>query len=126
MYKHEMRGPWQRLRSNDCVKSFIAVAVANFFPRIRCVKHKQHDQSEPGVFKGEFRCTELLCLCSKTHCCYDVTSNKLKFSNKCLNKRVLEQSDDGPLQKFLRVLNENVKVTSSNRGLRTKSLCCYL
>ena len=60
----------------------------------------------------------MLCLCSKTYCCYDVTSMKLKFSRKCLNKRVLEQSGDGPPEKYQRVLNEKVNVTSNNRGFR--------
>ena len=117
----EMRAEWQRLRSNDCVDSFIADDVANFFPRICCVKHKQRKR-EPGLFKEEFRCTEMLCLCSKTYCCYDVTSNKLKFSSKGLNKRVLEQSGDGPLEKYRRVLDEKINVTSNNRGFRTINL----
>ena len=86
----ETRAEWQRLRSNDSVDTFTADAVANFFARICCVKHKQHDKREPGLFKEEFRCTEMLSLCSKTCCCYDTTSNKLKFSSKGLNKRVLE------------------------------------
>ena len=38
----EMRAEWQILRSNDCVDSFTADALANFFPRTCCVKHKQH------------------------------------------------------------------------------------
>ena len=53
----EMREESQRLRSNDCVDIFTADAVANFFPRTCCVKHKQHDKREPGLFKEEFRCT---------------------------------------------------------------------
>ena len=89
-----MRAEWQRLRSNHCVDNFTAVAVANFFPGICCVKHKKHDKREPGLFKEEFRCREMLCLCSKTYCCYDVTTNKLKFCSKGLNKRILEQSGD--------------------------------
>ena len=36
----EMRAEWHRLRSNDCVDSFTADALANFFPRTFCVKHK--------------------------------------------------------------------------------------
>ena len=36
----EMRADWQRLRSNDCVYSFTADAVANSFPRTCCIKHK--------------------------------------------------------------------------------------
>ena len=53
----EMRAEWHRLRSNDCVDSLTADAVANFFSRTCCVKHKQHDKREPGLFKEEFRCT---------------------------------------------------------------------
>ena len=117
----ERRAEWQKLRSIDCVDSFTADAVAHFFPRTCCVKHKQHDKREPGLFKEEFRCTETLCLCSKTYCCYDITSNKLKFSSKGLNKRVLEQSGDGPMEKYRRVLNEKVNVTSNNRRFRTNN-----
>ena len=117
----EMKAEWQRLRSNDCVDNFTADAVANFFPRTCCVKHKQHDEREPGLFKEEFRCKELLCLRSKTYCCYDVTSSKLNFSTKGLDKRVLEQNGDGPLQKYRRVLNEKVSVTSNNRVFRTNN-----
>ena len=117
----EMRAEWQRLRSNDCVDSFTADAVANFFPRPCCIKHKQHDKREPGLFDEEFRFTETLCLCNKTYCCYDVTSNELKFSSEGFNKRVLEQSGNGPLQKYRRVLNEKVNVISDSRVLRTNN-----
>ena len=72
----ETGAEWQRLRSNDCVDTFTADVVSIFFPRTYCVKHKQHDKRGSGPFKEEFRCTEMLCLCSKTYCC-------------CLNKRVL-------------------------------------
>ena len=72
-----------------------------------CKTKKRHDKREPGIFKEEFRRTEMLCLCSKTYCCYDVTSNKPKFSSKGLNKRVLEQSGDGPLEHYRRVLKES-------------------
>ena len=47
----EMKAEWQRLRSNDSVDSFTVDAVANFFPRTCCVKHKQHDKKELGLFK---------------------------------------------------------------------------
>ena len=55
----EMRAEWQRLRSNDCVDNFTADALANFFPRTSCVNYKQHDNREPGLFKEEFRCTDV-------------------------------------------------------------------
>ena len=117
----EMRTDWQKLRSYGCVDSFTVDAVANFFPRTFCVKHKQHDKREPGLFREEFRCTEALCLCSKTYCCYDVTSNKLKFSSKGLNKRVLEQRGGGPLEKYRRVLNEKINETSNKKGFPTNN-----
>ena len=63
----------------------------------------------------------MLCLCSKTYCWYDVTFNKLKFSSKGLNKRVLEQSGDGQLEKYRWVLNEKINVISNNRGFRTNN-----
>ena len=56
-----------------------------------------------------------------TYCCYDVTCIKLKFSSKGLNKRVLEQSGDGPLEKYRRVSNEKVNITSNKRGFRTNN-----
>ena len=117
----EMRADSQKLRSNYCVDNFTADAVANFFPRTCCVEHKQHDKSEPGLFKEEFRCTEIICLCSMTYCSLDLTSNKLKYSSRGVNKRVLEQSGDGPLENYRRVLNEKVIVTSNNRGFRTNN-----
>ena len=88
----EMRSEWQTLRSNDCVDNFTADSVANFFPRTCCVKHKQKDKREFGVFKEEFGCTEMLFLCSKTYCCYGVTSDKPKFSSKGLNKIICTPS----------------------------------
>ena len=63
----EMRAKKQRLRSS--VGSSTSDAVENFSPRTCCLKHKQHDRKEPGLFKEEFRCTDRLCLCSKTYCC---------------------------------------------------------
>ena len=58
----EMRAEWQMWRSKDCVDNFTADAVANFFSRTSCVKHKQYGKREPGLFKEELRCTEILCL----------------------------------------------------------------
>ena len=63
----------------------------------------------------------MLCLSSKTYCCYSVTSDKLEFSSKGLQKRVMEGSGDGPLEKYRRVLNEKLNVTSNNRGFRTNN-----
>ena len=61
----------------------------------------------------------MLCLCSKTYCCYDSKSNKYKFSSKGLNKRTLEDCSDGLMVKYRKVLDEIITVTSTNRGIRT-------
>ena len=45
--------------------------------------------------------------------------NKTKISSKGLNKSVLEENSDGPLQKYRRVLDDAVNIASTNRGFRT-------
>ena len=80
----EKRAEWDQLHSKDCTDDFSANATDKFFPRTRCNVHKKHDKREPGLFKEEFRCTKMLCFCSKTFCCYDKETNKHKFSSKGL------------------------------------------
>ena len=62
----EKRNEWEAIRSLDCTDCFTANATGNFFPRTCCIAHKKHHKIEPGLFKEEFRCSEVLCLCSKT------------------------------------------------------------
>ena len=76
-------------------------------------KHEKRDKKEPGLCKEELRCPEVLCLCSKTYCCQDETSDKFKFNSKVLNNRTLEQSDDGPQEKCRKVLDDSVKNTTN-------------
>ena len=115
----EIRAEWRSFRSNDCVDRFTCDAVAKCSPRTCCVKHRKHDKREPGLLEEEFSCTEMLCLCSKTYCFYDVTSNRPQFTKKGLSKRVLEQNGDKPVEKYRRFLNEKVNFSSNNRGFRT-------
>ena len=116
----ETRVEGNQLRSKDCTDNFTAKATKNFFPRTCCSAHKKHDKREPGLFKEEFRCAEMLCLCSKTYCCYDKHTNKYKFSSKGLNKRTLKDcGDGGPMAKYRTVLEESVNGTSTKRGFRT-------
>ena len=97
----EKRAEWDKVCSKDCSDNFTANATDNFFPGTCCNTHKKHDKREPGLFKEEFRCAEMLCLCSKTNCCYDKHTNKYKFSSKGLNKRTLEDcGDGGPMTKY--------------------------
>ena len=72
----EKRAEWDQLNSKDCTEIFTANANDNFFPRTCCNAHKKLDKRKPGLFKEEFRCVEMLCLCSKTYCCYDRKSNR--------------------------------------------------
>ena len=65
-----MKTKWERFRSKNCSDSFFADSCGNINPRVCHDKRKKHDRGEPGLFKEEFRCTEILCLCSKTYCCY--------------------------------------------------------
>ena len=115
----EKRAEWDQLGSKDCTDNFTANATDNVFPRTCCNAHKKHDKREPGLFKEEFRCAEMLCLCSKTCCCYDRKSKKYKFSSMGLNKSTLEDCGDRPMSKYRKVLPEAVNVTSANRGFRT-------
>ena len=61
----------------------------------------------------------MLCLCSKAYCCYDSKCQKYKFISKGLSKRALEDSGDGPMAKYQRVLHEAVNLKSTNRGFKT-------
>ena len=111
----EKKNKWGAIRLRNCTDSFTANATGNFFPRTCCTVHKKHDKGEPGLFKEKFRCSELLCLCSKIYCCYDRKSNKYKISCKVLNKRTLEDCGDGPMSKYRKVLEEAINVTSTNK-----------
>ena len=80
--REESKFEWAIMRTQGCKDDFTAKATTNFFPRTCCTEHKKHDKRERGFFKEEFRCTEMLCLCNKTYCCYDAKSNIYKFSRK--------------------------------------------
>ena len=100
----EKRAEYDHSRSKDCPDNFTANATDNFFPRTCCNVQKKHDKRDPGLFKEEFSCAEMLCLCSKTYCCYDKETNKHKFSSKGLNKRTLDEcGDGGPMPKYRKV-----------------------
>ena len=105
----EMRAVWELLRSEDCTDYSTADVVGKFVPRMCCDKHKK--TWEPGLFKEEFRCSEKLSICRKTYCCYDKNSNKLNFSSKGLNERILEQSGVSPLEKYRKVLDDARNIT---------------
>ena len=59
--REESTVEWELKRAEDCKDHFTANATFNFFPRTSCTEQKKHDKREPGLFKEEFRCTEMLC-----------------------------------------------------------------
>ena len=77
----ESKTEWDLMRTEDCKDEFTANATTNIFPRTCCTKHVKHDKREPGLFEEDFRCTEKLCLFSKTNCFYDSNFNKNNFSS---------------------------------------------
>ena len=112
----EKRAEWDQLRSKECNDNFTANATDTLFHRTCCNAKKKHDKREPGLFKEEFRCAEMLCLCRKTYCCHDKQTNKYNISSKGLNKRTLEERGvGGPMSKYRNVLEQAVNVTSTNR-----------
>ena len=113
------RAEWTEKRSKDCRDDFRVDAKTTFFPCTCCFKHKKHDKREPGLFNEEFRCIEMLCMCSKTYRCYDSKSQNFKFSSKGLNKNALEDSGDEPMAKYRQVLDEAVNLKSTKRGFKT-------
>ena len=117
--REESKVEWELMRTEDCKDDFTPNATTNFFRRTCCTKHKKHDKREPGYFKEDFRCTERLCLCSKTYCCYESNSNKYKFNSKSLIERTLEDCGYGPMAKYRKALDEFFNVISINRGFRT-------
>ena len=111
----EMKAEWDAIRAWDCDDDFKADAFYNFFPRTCCAKHIQHDKREPGLFKEEYRCTEMIALCSKTYMCYNDKTGDTKISCKGLNKNFLEE----PAAKYRKVMNDKECISSTNRGFRS-------
>ena len=110
-----MKKEWNFLRSEDCTDEFSANSTRNVFSRICCAKHEKHDRREPGLSKGEFCCTEMICLCGKTYSCYDSKSQKsIKISSKGLIKTTLEDCGDGRKFKYRKVWEKIIIVTSKN------------
>ena len=117
--REESKVECEFMRTEDRKDDFTANETTNFFPRTCWTEHKKHDKREPGLFREEFWCTEMLCLCSKTYSCYDANSNKYNVSSKALNKRTLEDCGDDPMTNYRKVLDEFINVTSTKRGFRT-------
>ena len=125
LIRPEMKLMWEMNRENDCRDDFRADEHYNFFTRNCCQQHWKFDQRTPGLFKEEFRCTEMVALCSKTYCCFDEPTRITKLSCKGLNKDSL---NDEPINKYRAVLEEKERVITCNRGFRVvgnSKVCTY-
>ena len=77
--------------------------------------------NENPEIEEDVRCTEMLCLCSKTYYCYDNTTDNFKFTSKSINKRTLEDFGGGPMSKYRIVFGEALTLKSTNRGFKTSN-----
>ena len=112
--RNKKKQKWKLLHSEDYKDLSTADACSSFFPRTFSAKHKKNDNRESGLLKKEFRCTELLCLCSKTNCCYHSLNNKVKLSCKKLNKQ--------PLMRVKTDLWQNVEKYWSKQKMQLRSI----
>ena len=108
---------WNSLRSGDCRDESSANSPTNSFPRTCCAKRKDHDGRGPGLFNVKFGCTELICLCSKRHCCYESQTNKFKFTIKGLTEKNVWRQWWWSYVQLLRSFGNYLRVTSTNRVL---------
>ena len=112
----EKKGDWEKL-GEKYWDSFRADSKSNFFPQL-VVAFTRSTINESLVCSKKILSVRR-CLYSKTYCCSDNKSDKMKFSSKGLNKRILEESGDGPMEKYRKLLDEAINLTSTNRGFRT-------
>ena len=116
----EKKSDREKLRENDCRDSFRAeiqkqiVFHEHVVAFTRNTINESLDSSKKSL--GVRRC---YVFCSKTYCCYNNKSGKMKFSSKGLNKRVLEESGYGLTEKQRKVFDEAINLTLTNRGFRT-------
>ena len=125
LIRPEMKLMWEMNRENDCRGDFRADEHYNFFLRNCCQQPWKFDQRTPGLFKEEFRCTEMVALCSKTYCRFDEPTRMTKLSCKGLNKNSLNHE---PITKYRAVLEEKERVITCNRGFRVvgnSKVCTY-
>ena len=125
--KAELKKNFEHYPKKDCSNEVSANSTIHFLPRTCGARHIKHNKREFALFKEKFCCTEKLCLCSKTYCCFHMSTAKTKFSSKVLSKWTFEEPGAVTLEEHRRVLSEKTNVQSTYRGFRTvqHSLCTY-
>ena len=112
-------------RENNCRDDFRAEEHYNFFHRNCCQQDWKFNLRTPGLPKEDFRCTEMVALCSKTYCCFDEPTRITKMICKGLNKNSL---NDEPIKKYRAVLEEKERVKTRIGGFQVvgnSKVCTY-
>ena len=116
----EMKAEWERLHSKDCTACFTADSSGRFIPE-RVMISSKYMTSDGQVFsKRSLRVRECCVLVVEPSTDTTKTFEKLQFSSKCLDSRIIFQSDVSLLQRYRKVFDVAVRNTSANRGFRTK------
>ena len=92
---------------------YLPNAQLNFLTRSCCKEHGAMDKRTPGLFKIEWKGTEMICLNSKTYCAFDENNRKMKMALKGSNKNLVS-----PLERFKSVLFNKVPYEGTNKGFR--------
>ena len=103
----------------DCTDNFTADALANIVPPkvVRQTERTQRDSLDSSERNSDARDSMFM---------YQNTAawmlpQTYDISSKSLNKRVLKQSGNGSLENYRCTPDENVNITSTNRGFPTKT-----
>ena len=100
--------------------NLIIDAVGKFFPKYAVTGTKNMTRESLVFSKMISFVRKCYVFELKTYCSYGTFSNQLKFSSKGPNVQSLEQSSDCVSEKYRKVLDDEVKFTSTKRGFRKK------
>ena len=103
--------------SRNCNDSFTAHACSNSFPWNCCAKYKFTRKESLNCSRRNF--DELnCCACIARHTAVTTLSNRFNFRSKGLNARTSENSENGLMAIYRKVLDETETVTSASLGFR--------
>ena len=89
---------------------------ADWFPVTSPPDLAKFQSRTPGLFKEEFRGTEMVCLNAKTYVVYDSDGDKTKFSCKGAQKKFVTD----PKTIYKKVLDTKTPASTTNRSFRKK------
>ena len=96
----------------DTDSLYLALAHENLYDCNRPAKKQEWEALRQQDCNDSFQADAIQNFFPRTYC-----YKHKKFSSKGLNKRTLEENRDGPIEKYRRVMDEIINLTSTNRGL---------